>query len=80
MAKIAFTASAASSSVRKVAVMVRTASGLGTTLITALVITPSVPSDPTNSSVRLYPTTSLMHLEPVRTTSPVGSTTSSPMT
>jgi len=54
--------------------------GRGTSLRVASVTTPRVPSDPTNSRVRSKPTTSLRVWEPVRTTRPSASTTSSPAT
>ncbi len=74
------TASTAWRTVANVARSVTCVGGSGTSLTMTLVITASVPSDPTSSCVRSYPTTFLTLLPPVLITSPDGSTASSPST
>ncbi len=65
---------------RKKARIVATASGWGMSFKTAFVTIPSVPSDPTSILVRSYPTTPFTVDTPVRTSSPVPRTASSPNT
>ena len=54
--------------------------GMGSRASVISVITASVPSDPVSSRVRSYPATSFHSRPPVRITSPVGSTASTPRT
>ncbi|MNY07098.1 hypothetical protein D3C86_1398860 [compost metagenome] len=75
----ALTASEAASTVSKTASMVRTPGGIGTRRTTAWVTIPKVPSEPTITPRRSYPTTSSVW-PPSQTTSPSGKTTSSPRT
>ena len=74
------TASAAWSICANVATMVFFATGFGMSRSRTLVITPRVPSEPMNKSLSEYPATSLTHLLPVHSNSPLGNTTSIPMT
>ena len=66
--------------VLKVARTVRVVSGSGSNFNVASVMMPSIPSLPQMSPVRSKPTTFLLVAPPVRTISPVGSTTSRPNT
>src|SRR5699024_6513032 len=54
--------------------------GLGIKRIIASVTTPNVPSEPTINLVKSYPVTFLTVFPPVRIISPVGVTTSNPIT
>ena len=63
-----------------VASIVFRAAGWGTSFSSTRVTMPSVPSEPMNRSRRLYPATSLTHLLPSQTISPLARTASSPMT
>ena len=71
------TASTAPRMPSKVASIVAFACGFGTSRSVIFVMIASVPSEPTSSCVRSYPTTFFTAFEPVVTTSPVGSTASS---
>ena len=55
-------------------------SGFGINFNVASVMMPNVPSEPINNWVKLYPATSLANFPPVRITSPLAKTTSSPRT
>ena len=55
-------------------------SGIGTKRRCTSVIIPSVPSEPTNRPVRLYPADVFLVLPPVLIVSPFGSTTVNPKT
>ncbi len=74
------TARAADSMPQNVARSVACAAGFGTSRRTIFVMMASVPSEPTSSCVRSYPTTFFTVFPPVVTISPVGSTASRPST
>jgi hypothetical protein len=78
-ATISETVRPAASIVSKYATSVRTVSGTGTTRSVMRVAIPSVPSDPTKAPTRSSPGRS-SSAPPSVTTSPSGSTTSSPVT
>ena len=81
--KISRVASPASSRRSKSAVTTPRAGALGRILKRILVITPSVPSEPTKMPVRLRPDalcSAFECAEPVQITSPLGRTTSRPNT
>src|SRR5438874_378215 len=79
-AVIASTADPAAATVWNTATIVSDGSGAGRSLTVIFVITPSVPSEPTNRPVRSYPATPLAVRRPQVSTSPSASTTSSPST
>jgi hypothetical protein len=74
------TARPASTTSANVATTVATGGGSGRRRSVASVITPSVPSDPTNSRLRSYPATSLIVRPPRRSARPSARTTSRPST
>jgi hypothetical protein len=79
-ATMAETVSAASSTSLNRARIVAFVSGMGMSFRITFVMTPNVPSLPTKSLVRSYPTTPFMVLTPRLSISPVASTTSMPST
>ena len=79
-AMMSLTVCAAASIASKVATIVFFAAGLGMSLSSTLVMTPSVPSLPIITSFSEKPATSFTHLFPSHITSPSGSTTSRPIT
>src|SRR5690606_8680056 len=79
-ALIAATAAPAAAVVSNTATRVRELAAAGRSASVISVITPRVPSEPTNSRVRSYPATPLAVRRPVRSTEPSANTTSSPST
>ena len=79
-AKIACTASAACAAVTNAADKVARAGGSGSKRSVTSVTTPSIPSEPTNRPTRSKPVLFLCTRPPIRRTSPLASTISSPIT
>ena len=80
VAVIATTASAAASTVANVATSVADGGGAGSSRRVSSVITPRVPSEPTNSLVSDSPATSFSRGPPSRSAVPSARTTSMPST